>query len=108
MRSQVDLAKTFPLWTYDNIYKGLFNVEWVYVKDVPFSEFRDIKTFDTNKQLSHAKNNQELTFEQGVQMLEIFDVYVNNNTILEHFEYYDQRQENYERTAFGNNINNTP
>ena len=30
-------------------------------------------------------------------MIEIFEVYQNSNTILEHFEYYDIRQENYEK-----------
>ena len=30
-------------------------------------------------------------------MIEIFEAYQNSNTILEHFEYYDIRQENYEK-----------
>jgi hypothetical protein len=103
MRSLVDQSKSFPLWTYDNFYKGLFSVEWVYIKDVPFSEFKAIKLQDSNKQVSYAKNNQEIDYEQGVKMLEIIDVYINSNTIIEHFEYYDNRQENYERSYNNNN-----
>jgi hypothetical protein len=30
-------------------------------------------------------------------MMEIMEKYLNTNTILEHFEYYDLRQENYEK-----------
>ena len=30
-------------------------------------------------------------------MLEIIKKYENTNTLLEHFEYYDMRQENYEK-----------
>ena len=30
-------------------------------------------------------------------MTQIIDNYLNTNTILEHFEYYDLRQENYEK-----------
>ena len=30
-------------------------------------------------------------------MIEIFESYQNSNTILEHFEYYDVRQDNYEK-----------
>lgn len=30
-------------------------------------------------------------------MMEKMEKYLNSNTILEHFEYYDMRQENYEK-----------
>ena len=30
-------------------------------------------------------------------MIEKIEKYLNSNTILEHFEYYDMRQENYEK-----------
>jgi len=30
-------------------------------------------------------------------MMEKIEKYLNSNTILEHFEYYDMRQENYEK-----------
>jgi hypothetical protein len=32
-------------------------------------------------------------------MISIFENYKNTNTILEHFEYYDVRQENYEKNS---------
>ena len=34
-------------------------------------------------------------------MIEIFESYQNSNTILEHFEYYDVRQDNYEKAKQG-------
>ena len=32
----------FPLWARDN-WKGLFDIEWLLIKDVPFREFRNVK-----------------------------------------------------------------
>jgi hypothetical protein len=36
---------------------------------------------------------------EGKKMIGILEKYVNTNTILEHFEYYDMRQENYEKNS---------
>jgi hypothetical protein len=39
-------------------------------------------------------------------MIEIIQNYNNTNTILEHFEYYDTRQENYEKHINANKLSN--
>jgi len=42
MTSQVDENKQFMYWTQDSKWPGLFNVEWVFIKDVPFRNFKHI------------------------------------------------------------------
>ena len=49
------------------------------------------------KPISNARDTQEIPFEQAKIMIEKISEYQNTNTILEHFEFYDMRQENYER-----------
>lgn len=49
------------------------------------------------KPISNSRDCQEVPFNFAKTMIEIFENYQNTNTILEHFEYYDFRQENYER-----------
>ena len=49
------------------------------------------------KPISNARDTQEIPNDEGKLMVEILESYANTNTILEHFEYYDIRQENYER-----------
>ena len=49
------------------------------------------------KPISNARDTQEIPFEQAKIMLEKISKYQNSNTILEHFEFYDMRQENYEK-----------
>jgi hypothetical protein len=49
------------------------------------------------KPISNARDTQEIPFEFAKVMIEKIDKYQNSNTILEHFEYYDIRQENYEK-----------
>lgn len=39
-----------------------------------------------------------MPLEESVQMMDKIEKYLNTNTILEHFEYYDLRQENYEKS----------
>ena len=100
MKSPCDNSKSFEYWTQDGKWPGLFEVEWLFIKDVPFREFKNIiitmKDGET-KPISNARDVQEIPFNFAKTMVEIFENYQNTNTILEHFEYYDNRQENYEK-----------
>ena len=49
------------------------------------------------KPISNSRDTQEIPFEQAKIMIQKITDYQNTNTILEHFEFYDMRQENYER-----------
>jgi hypothetical protein len=42
MKSEVDEEKQFMYWTQDSKWPGLFDVEWVFIKDVPFKNFKSI------------------------------------------------------------------
>lgn len=100
MKSDVDFSIYFPLWTQDNKWGGLFDLEWIFIKDVPFKEFKDIiftlKDGET-KCVTNSRDTQEIPFYYGVRMIEIIKNFSNTNTLLEHFEYYDIRQEKYEK-----------
>ena len=88
------------MWTQDGKWTDLFDVEWIFIKDVSFKEFKDIIITMKDgkiKRISNARDTQEIPFEQAKIMLEKIANYQNSNTILEHFEFYDMRQENYEK-----------
>jgi hypothetical protein len=96
----LDKEKVFPLWTSDNKIPGLFQLEWLFIKDVPYSACKDILVPITTEHLKPVhlmKNTQEMPIEEGKKLMERLEKYVNSNTILEHFQYYDMRQENYEK-----------
>ena len=100
MKTPCDETKTFEFWTQDGKWPGLFDVEWLFIKDVPFKEFKNIIITMKDgeiKPISNARDTQEIPFEQAKIMLEKISKYQNSNTILEHFEFYDMRQENYEK-----------
>ena len=100
MKTPCDENKHFEFWTQDNKRPGLFEVEWLFIKDVPFKEFKDIIITMKDgeiKPISNSRDTQEIPFEQAKIMIERISKYQNSNTILEHFEFYDLRQENYEK-----------
>ena len=100
MKGEVQNDKMFPFWTQDSKWPGIFEIEWVFIKDVPFKEFKNIIITMKDgevKCVSNSRDTQEVPFAEGKAMLTAVSTYLNTNTILEHFEYYDQRQENYER-----------
>ena len=100
MKSACDENKSFEYWTQDGKWPGLFDVEWLFIKDVPFKEFKNIIITMKDgevKPVSNSRDTQEIPFEQAKIMLEKIEKYQNSNTILEHFEFYDLRQANYEK-----------
>ena len=120
MKTPCDENKTFGLWTQDGKWPGLFDVEWLFIKDVPFKEFKNIIITMKDgevKPVSNSRDTQEIPYDQAKIMLQKIAEYQNTNTILEHFEFYDMRQDNYERNLEmknkqikneqNNNINNS-
>jgi len=100
MKGEVQMDKMFPFWTQDSKWPGIFEIEWIFIKDVPFREFKSIVITMKDgevKCVSNSRDCQEIPAKEGAQMVETVDKYFNSNTILEHFEYYDMRQENYEK-----------
>lgn len=100
MKNEVDYNKFFPYWTQDNKWGGLFDIEWVFIKDVPFRAFKNIIITlkdGLTKSVTNSRDTQEVPPQEGKNMLEIINNYLNTNTMLEHFEYYDLRQDNYEK-----------
>ncbi len=100
MKTPCDENKYFEYWTQDGKWPGLFEVEWLFIKDVPFKEFKDIIITMKDgeiKPISNARDTQEIPFEPAKIMMEKISKFQNSNTILEHFEFYDLRQENYEK-----------
>jgi len=100
MKTPCDETKTFGLWTQDGKWPGLFDVEWLFIKDVPFKEFKNIIITMKDgemKPISNSRDTQEIPYEQAKIMIQKIAEYQNTNTILEHFEFYDMRQDNYER-----------
>ena len=105
MKSPCDENKSFGLWTQDGKWPGLFDVEWLLIKDVPFREFKNVIITMKDgevKPISNSRDNQEIPFEQAKIVIQKIAEYQNTNTILEHFEFYDMRQENYERNMMMN------
>ena len=108
MKTPCDENKTFGLWTQDGKWPGLFDVEWLFIKDVPFKEFKNVIITMKDgevKPISNSRDTQEVPFEQAKIMIQKIAEYQNTNTILEHFEFYDMRQDNYERNMKANNNN---
>ena len=100
MKTICDENKSFGLWTQDGKWPGLFDVEWIFIKDVPFKEFKNIIITMKDgevKPVSNSRDTQEIPYDQAKIMLQKIAEYQNTNTILEHFEFYDMRQDNYER-----------
>ena len=47
--------------------------------------------------MTNSRDTQEIPRPEGEQMLSIFEEYVYQTSILQHFQYYDERQDLFEK-----------
>lgn len=87
----------FPYWWTSNLgyhdpFSGTFTVEWVYIKDIDYAEFR--KNLDSSdlKNSIYSRDCSEISPKLTLKMLQIFDSKTSNNIwIFDDFKYMDER-----------------
>eukprot|EP00262_Sarcandra_glabra_P006290 TRINITY_DN1843_c0_g2_i1.p1 TRINITY_DN1843_c0_g2~~TRINITY_DN1843_c0_g2_i1.p1 ORF type:complete len:468 (-),score=89.69 TRINITY_DN1843_c0_g2_i1:399-1802(-) len=92
MKGPVDFDKSVDYWQQDK-WSGQFPVKWHIIKDIPNSQFRHIILENNdNKPVTNSRDTQEVKLEQGLEILNIFKSYKAEVSILDDFDFYEQRQ----------------
>ncbi|KAJ1429262.1 YTH domain [Sesbania bispinosa] len=92
MVGPVNFDKNVDFWQQDK-WSGQFPVKWHIIKDVPNSQFRHIVLENNdNKPVTNSRDTQEVKLPQGIEMLTIFKNYETDLSILDDFDFYEDRQ----------------
>ncbi|XAR50701.1 hypothetical protein NMG60_11005099 [Bertholletia excelsa] len=92
MVGPVDFENDADYWQQDR-WSGQFPVKWHMIKDVPNSLFRHILIENNdNKPVTHSRDSQEVKLDQGIEMLKIFKDHDAETSILDDFNFYDERE----------------
>eukprot|EP00262_Sarcandra_glabra_P022162 TRINITY_DN96_c0_g1_i1.p1 TRINITY_DN96_c0_g1~~TRINITY_DN96_c0_g1_i1.p1 ORF type:complete len:635 (+),score=131.86 TRINITY_DN96_c0_g1_i1:271-1905(+) len=92
MLGPVDFNKNVEYWQQDK-WNGCFPVKWHIVKDVPNNLLKHVTLENNdNKPVTNSRDTQEVKFEQGLEMLNIFKDYTSKTCILDDFGFYESRQ----------------
>ncbi|CAD8101882.1 unnamed protein product [Paramecium sonneborni] len=105
LTSQFNAKSHFKYWLIENKWFGTFQIQWLYVKDLPFKLFDEIKQIqklegseETLKSVYDLIDCTELTTENGIKMAQIFQLEKTNKSLFEEFPQldkleYESRQE---------------
>ncbi|XP_073033927.1 YTH domain-containing protein ECT4-like isoform X1 [Primulina eburnea] len=92
MVGHVDFENDADYWQQER-WSGRFPVKWHIIKDVPNSLFRHILLENNdNKPVTHSRDSQEVKLEQGIEMIKIFKNYDAETSLLDDFNFYDERE----------------
>ncbi|XP_061375351.1 YTH domain-containing protein ECT4-like isoform X2 [Gastrolobium bilobum] len=92
MTGRVDFNKSMDFWQQDK-WNGYFPVKWHIIKDVPNPQLRHIILENNDhKPVTNSRDTQEVSFPQGVEILNIFKNHVARTSIWDDFEFYESRQ----------------
>lgn len=75
-------------------WRGQFEIEWVYIKDIPNSEFGHLKVpKNGNKPFPHSRDTQEIDAEVARDAVKIFHKYTHKTSLLDDFDHYNRMEE---------------
>ncbi|CAM4904569.1 unnamed protein product [Rotaria socialis] len=93
MMSPLDYEHQTDVWQMSNKWQGKFEVKWIYVKDVPNQQFRNIRLENNdNKPVTNSRDTQEIPYEKGKLMLKTMHLYRDKTSIFDDFQYYESKQ----------------
>ncbi|KAL6888190.1 hypothetical protein ACP4OV_009216 [Aristida adscensionis] len=91
MLGPVDFKKTMDFWQEDK-WNGFFPVIWHIIKDIPNRLFKHIILENNdNRIVTFSRDTQEIGLRQGLQMLKIFKDYRQITSILDDFDFYEEK-----------------
>ena len=81
------------LWKQTNKWPGSIKVDWLFIKDIPNTQFIHIENpLNENKPACQGRDCQELYPKIGSKMLEIFLNYKSTTRLFDDFKYYDEQE----------------
>ncbi|KAI9002008.1 YTH domain-containing protein, partial [Gaertneriomyces semiglobifer] len=84
MTTPVDMSLNMPVWEQAFRWKGMFGIQWIYVKDLPNNAVKHLRVpANENKPVCNSRDTQELPAGVGEFMLKIFAELPMRSTILE-------------------------
>ncbi|PAN16786.1 hypothetical protein PAHAL_3G086300 [Panicum hallii] len=106
MLGPVDFKKTMDFWKEDK-WNGFFPIIWHIIKDIPNRLFRHIiLEHNDNRPVTFSRDTQEIGLAQGMQMLKIFKDHLQGTSILDDFDFYEEK-DNARRAQKGGNSEST-
>lgn len=90
MASEVRFNQIYNYWWEDLKWSGVFEINWIYIKDVHHSDVKNV-IFNSTP-IANLKDGSEIDFAAGKQLLEIFKNYQFISDIFEAFIFMDERE----------------
>lgn len=93
LKSGCDFNKTFKYWSSIVEWQGIINVEWIIIKDLPNKAIKE-ENFITLKgeSLVLGRDCSEIDTDTGINFLYFYSKFILITSILQHFQYYDERE----------------
>jgi hypothetical protein len=96
MTSEFNQNYIFDYWSSENPWKGIFKLEWLIIKDVPNKFIKSKSIENTHEQnVIYSRDCSEINFQEGLKFIYEYENYPYYTSLLQHFEYYDEREEAY-------------
>ncbi|CAK7898600.1 hypothetical protein CAAN3_04S01904 [[Candida] anglica] len=81
MISRVDFNIASDIWQEKSRWKGVFQIKWLEIKDIPSKNFNHLLVPSNNyKPVTCSRDTQELPMDVGISMMRIFQLYLQQPT----------------------------
>ncbi|CDW83578.1 UNKNOWN [Stylonychia lemnae] len=74
-------------WDSQDKWDGQFKLDWIFVKDIPNKYFKPLKNkLNDYQSVVHSRDVQEVSTEEGYEMLQFFQNFNQETSILDDFD----------------------
>lgn len=96
MTSESDNNVIFDFWSSNIVRYGVFSVEWLIVKDFPNKHLKAKNIMNLNgENVIFSRDCSEIDYSSGVKFIREYELFPYITSILQHFEYFDERENAY-------------
>jgi len=93
MTSNIINEESFKYWWEPCKWFGTFQLQWLFVKDIPHFKFEHIKENNYNTSIINSRDSTPISAESGKQIVKTFMENPSSPSIFESFEYMDRRED---------------
>ncbi|KRX03029.1 hypothetical protein PPERSA_08104 [Pseudocohnilembus persalinus] len=85
--------KNFAFWWQHSKWRGCFDVEWVFVKDIVYKQFENLVNKE-DKPVNRSKDGTEIDWKStGLPMIQKYKEDKSSKSIFNQFQIFDQREQ---------------
>jgi hypothetical protein len=94
METSLNYSSSFGGWGQGDKWSGQFKVKWLIIKNIGNKRLKHIRlSNNSNKPVTNSRDTQEVLYDQGCELLNIFSTFEYSSSMLDEWSNFDRLED---------------